>query len=156
MNEKDFEEFWKEYGADYIANAKSIAMADFKVLSKTRLGKFVTNISIGTDDDFQLEGGTSFTVYGDTKKEILKNTISFLRNLKFANVPSWGKEPNGNIKDSYSSKWNWVKEEAIKRLEEGETSFSFGGNQTIDLFISENVPQSSLLSLKSVSLKKKI
>lgn len=150
----DFEEFWKEYGADYIANAKSIALADFKVLSKSTLGKFVADIMVGTDDDFYLEGGDSFTVYGNTKKEILKNTISFLRNVKFANVPSWAKEPNGNIKDSYSSKWQWVKDEAIKRLEEGETSFSFGGNQTIELYISENIPQSSLLALKSVKLKK--
>lgn len=146
---KNFEEFWDSYGADYIAHIKTVALQDFNAINNTPADKLVANIDIGTDDDFSLEGGESFKVYGKNYKEILKNTISFLKQIKFSFVPQWAKETNGSIKDSYSIKWYYMRDQAIKNLEEGNTSFSFGGNQTIEIHISNNIPVVSLEKLRN-------
>lgn len=145
----NFEDFWKEHGADYIAHIKSVALQDFNILNNTPLDKLVAHIEIGTDDDFALEGGDFFKVYGKNYKEVFKNTISFLKNIKFSHIPQWAKEADGTTKDSFSSKWYYIRDEAIKNLQEGETSISFGGNQTVNIQIVENKPSVSLEKLKN-------
>jgi hypothetical protein len=133
MKQENFEDYWKKHQADYIDYAKSIALKDFNELSKLKAGKFVTRIKIDTDDDFCFGDGDfypSFEVYGNSKKEILKNTIDFIQNLKI----TYGSQ----------SKWEFLRDEAIQRLRKGEFNFSFGGNQRIDLFISENSPRVKL------------
>lgn len=123
----NFDDFWKNNSQAYIEYAKSIAQQDFQELSKKRLGKFVAKIDINTDDDFYFEKGTYFEFYGNTKKEILKNTIDFLQELK--------------ITHGSQNKWQWLRDECIELIREGQTSFTFGGNQTMEFEITENSPQ---------------
>lgn len=130
MENENFDDYWKKHKDDYIEHAKSIALQDFNELSKIRLGKLVATIDIETDDDFYFEKGTSYKVYGNNKKEILKNSISFLQNL--------------NILRGSQSKWDWLRNEAIDKLREGEMSFSFGGNQQMDFYVTENNPRVTL------------
>lgn len=133
----NFDDFWNKHGDAYIENAKNIAKADFKSLNS---GKFVSHIDIGTDDDFFLEGGTSFSIYANTKKEVVKKTIAHLKEIKFDNIPNWAKKADGYLEENYTYKWTWIKEEAIKQLQKGETYISLGGNQTIEVNIHENKP----------------
>lgn len=126
-NKENFDEYWEKHSLDYIEYAKSVALQDFNELSKIRLGKLVASISIDTDDDFYFENGTSYKIYGNNKKEILKNSITFLQELK--------------IQHGSQSKWDWLRNEAIQKLREGEINFSFGGNQQMDFYVSENNPR---------------
>lgn len=123
----NFDEFWKNNSQSYIDYAKSVAQQDFEELSKKRLGKYKATINIDTDDDFYFANGTSFEVYGNTKKEILQNSIEFLENLK--------------ITHGSQSKWDWLRNECVQEIRNGNTSFTFGGNQTMEFDISENSPQ---------------
>lgn len=122
----NFDEFWAKNSQAYIDYAKSVAKQDFNELSKKRLGKFIATINIDTDDDFYFANGTQFEVYGDSQKEILKNSIEFLQNL--------------NITRGSQSKWQWLRDECVELIRQGQTSFNFGGNQTMDFDISENSP----------------
>ena len=137
----NFDEFWEKHGDAYIEHAKSIANEDFKRLNS---GKFVANIEIETDDDFCLEGGTSFSIYANSKKESLKKTIIHLKDIKFDYIPEWAKKSDGSLEERYTSKWTHIKDEAMKRLVNGETSISLGGNQTIEIDIRENNPSLSI------------
>lgn len=127
---ENFDDFWKKHSADYIAHAKDLALKDFNELSKIRAGKLVASFSIDTDDDFYFEKGTSYEVYGNNKKEILKNSISFLQKLTI-------------IRGS-QSKWDWLRDFAIEKLRDGEMSFSIGGNQTMEFHVTENLPRVKL------------
>lgn len=137
MNKEDFDEYWEKNSADYIEHAKSIAFQDFTILTKKKLGQFVACIEIDSDDDFSFKIDSnnqlyyqkdffSFEIYGNSKKDILKNSIQFIRDLKTIGC---------------ESKWQWLRDATIQKLNEGETCFSFGGNQTIDFYIKENIPQ---------------
>lgn len=137
MTPTNFEEFWKENQKDYIEFAKKTAREDFASLNNLKKGKYVCNISIESDDDFSFVDKTfNFEVFGNSKKEIFKNTIDLLLNLK---LECYGKPVHYN-----QSKWDWLKDETIERLRNGETYISFGGNQQIDLSISEHVPSTKL------------
>lgn len=142
---KKFEDFWQEHGSDYIDYIKSVAMEDFKILNNHVEEKMVAHIEINTDDDFSLVGGDSFTIYGKNYQDILINTISFLRKIKFAYIPDWAKEDNGDVKDSFSSRWYSIRDNAIIELEEGSTYVDLGGNQTIRINIDEFTPTTSLM-----------
>ncbi len=137
MNYEKFEDFWKENQNDYIEFAKKIAEQDFNVLKNAKKAKFVCYINIDSDDDFSFIDKTfDFEVFGNSKKEILKNTIDFLMNLKL--------ESYGNLQPYNLHKWEWLRDETIERLRNGETYISFGGNQQIDLSIYENKPITNL------------
>lgn len=137
MKYESFEQFWQEHQKDYIEFAKKAAQEDFNALNQVKKGKYICTFSIDSDDDFVFVDKTfDFEVFGNSKKEILKNTIDFLLNLKLEN---YGKSTHPNL-----SKWEWLRDETIDRLRNGETYISFGGNQQIDLSIHEYSPQTKL------------
>ena len=106
MNYEKFEDFWKENQNDYIEFAKKIAEQDFNVLKNAKKAKFVCYINIDSDDDFSFIDKTfDFEVFGNSKKEILKNTIDFLMNLKL--------ESYGNLQPYNLHKWEWLRDETI-------------------------------------------
>lgn len=137
MKYESFEQFWQDHQKDYIEFAKKAAQEDFNALNQVKKGKYICTFSIDSDDDFAFVDKTfDFEVFGNSKKEILKNTIDFLLNLKLEN---YGKSTHPNL-----SKWEWLRDETIDRLRNGETYISFGGNQQIDLSIHEYSPQTKL------------
>ena len=134
MKLTNFDDFWNEHKNDYIEHAKQLALSDFKSLNTKKNGKFICQFWINSDDDFSfVDDSFSFSVYGNTKKELLKNTIDFLLNLKLTPYSEFNKY-----------KWEWLRDETITRLRKGETDISFGGNQEIYLSLSENKPTTTL------------
>lgn len=137
MNYDNFEQFWKEHQKDYIEFAKKTAQEDFNVLQKKQKNKFICYINIDSDDDFSFVDNTfKFEILGNSKKEIYKNTIEFLMNLQ---LETYGASSHPN-----QSKWEWLRNETIERLREGESFIQFGGNQQMDLMILENTPSTKL------------
>ena len=54
-------------------------------------------------------------------------------------LETYGKSSHPNL-----SKWEWLKNETIEKLRNGESCFQFGGNQEMDLMILENIPSIKL------------
>ena len=137
MNYDNFEQFWKEHKKDYIQFAKKTAQEDFNALQKKQKNKFICYIKIDSDDDFSFVDNTfQFEVLGNSKKEIYTKTIDFLMNLQ---LETYGKSSHPNL-----SKWEWLRNETIAKLRNGESCFQFGGNQEMDLMILENIPSIKL------------
>jgi hypothetical protein len=128
----DFEKYWLENVEQYRATAR-------KAFDRKTSGPWCADITIDEDDDFQLDVGSSFTVFGQTKKALVNAVIVKLQEAKFTYVKSW-KMTNGDqvTEGTTSSSWFSLRDEAIRRLKAKNTMLSFGGNQTIDIHIYEN------------------
>lgn len=123
---KNFDNFWAENKNQYIEFIKSKAMEDFKVIYSNE--KYQASISIDSDDDFTLDCGDSIKVQGKTLLEAANNLIEALNKAKLTYI-------NGD----HDKDWFNLRNESIKCIKEGQTSFSFGGNQTVDVLISKNL-----------------
>jgi hypothetical protein len=129
---KNFENFWIENQMYYKEQAKK----DFNKVSK---GVFVCNVSINTDDDFSLDIGTDFEIFGNSKKEIREMLIKKLENAKFTYCKTWGRtDEKGETKGDYSNAWFYIRDESIKMIKNKNEQISFGGNQTIEIDICDN------------------
>lgn len=131
-----FEKYWEEQESRF----KEIARNEFE---KIKLGKFIATVEVDTDDDFSLDFGTKFEMFGQTEKELANAIINKLEKTKLTFCKTWsitsdyGKKKIGD----HSDKWLAIRNETIQRLKKGETEFSLGGNQTISIIIQENTPK---------------
>ena len=121
----NFNEYWEKNKDKYIDIVKQQALKDFQLLESKNLYTVIVNID--TDDDFSLDCGESIVVHGESKKEAIKDMIEKLRTAQFTRV-------NGN----HASSWYYIRDEAIKSLKSGQESFTFGGNQVIEVRVFEN------------------
>lgn len=133
----DFDEFWEKNKDKYIDIIKLQAMNDFQILNSQDL--YIAHVYIDSDDDFTLDCGDSIGVSGKTKKEVEDNLVKALSSAKLTYI-------NGNHAES----WFYIRDNAIKNIKKGETSFSFGGNQTIEYYIVENKPSIDLEDGKKI------
>lgn len=128
----NFDEFWKKHEQKY----KSLAQQDFEKLQQ---GAFCAMVRINTDDDFSLDIGENISVYGNSKKDVIKNLIKTLENAQFTYCKTWSViSKDVEQKGDYSKNWFFIRDEAIKELKAGNTNIEFGGNQTIEISIFEN------------------
>lgn len=121
----NFDEYWEKNKEKYLEIIKQDALKDFNRIEQEDL--FSVNVHIDTDDDFSLDCGYSLTTSGATKKIAIQKMIDSLSSAKLTRV-------NGN----HAQDWYYIRDAAIKSLKKGETSSSFGGNQTIETSVFEN------------------
>lgn len=138
MKDMTFEQFWEQNAEKY----KQQAMKDFDRLQN---GKFEAVVRIDTDDDFALDIEYDFSMYAQTREELVAKLIEKFNNAKVTHGKSWsvtysdGTSKSGNKCDI----WDYIRTEAIAALEEkyGQDYIYVGGNQTININIEEiNVP----------------
>lgn len=120
-----FDDFWNKHQQKYIDVIKIQAMNDFNIIYNSE--KYSASANIDTDDDFILDCGNFIRVVGSTKKEVINNLIVALQNAKL-------------IEGSRPYLWTTMRDEAIKSLQHGETTFSFCGNQTIEISVYKKKP----------------
>ena len=104
------------------------------------------NISadIDSDDDFELDIGTSVTLKGfsttDAATEALAKT---LLEAKLVWSKKWSVRRTNELGEvtvesqgDYDSAWTYIRDEAVKELQEGNTEFTAGGgNQSIEVWL---------------------
>lgn len=101
-------------------------------------------ITINTDDDFHVNFSGRYgklikyhdTVFIDkeTLEEAVQAAITALQTATLPWVKGWSLISNGKTKNGdYAKAWEFIRDAAIMRLQEGDTKFSFGGNQTIEV-----------------------
>jgi len=122
-----------------VRNAEFALLQESSRKNPTPSGPWVVLFEIDTDDDFELDTGSSFSIDGETEAEARQKAVDSLRTAQFTYLKTWGTNATGMEEDwvrgDYSAAWFTIRDAAIAALEEGEMSFHFGGNQTISLSV---------------------
>lgn len=134
MKDMTFEQYWAKNEENY----KKQAMKDFDRLKN---GKFEAQVSINTDDDFALDIEYDFSVYANTREQLVTKLIEKFNSAKVTHGKSWSITYSDGTSNSGNKceLWDYIRTEAIAELEEqyGSDNIYVGGNQTLKINISE-------------------
>lgn len=119
---QSFEKFWLEHQEHY----KAQALMDYE---HQTAGAWFGTADIDTDDDFVLDIGSRIEVYGSSVADVVSKLCVALMAATYKRVS-----------ESKRYAWPSLRDEAVTRLKAGDTSFSFGGNQTISVQILDTKP----------------
>lgn len=126
-----FEEYWNINKEKYIKRA----MEDYNLIN----AHYIATIKINTDDDFSLDLGYDFTLYGESQLILNEKVIKHLEKLQVVNIKTIHKMIDGKLAEfpDYNL-WYDIRKEAINQVKQNYNYIQVGGNQTITIEFSND------------------
>lgn len=105
-------------------------MEDYNLIN----AHYIATIKINTDNDFSLDLGYDFTLYGENQLILNEKVIKHLTQLQVVNIKTIRKMVDGKLTEfpDYNL-WYDIRNEAIEQVKQNNNYIQVGGNQTITI-----------------------